>query len=100
MLYCYLWLWLANIEKLAKAIYSDVRTIKPVAELLSTSVATEPKVDTITLNKDETPSDLQQFWDASKQASPPKMKSVLVTVQVKGKDKGSLYIKCLAVCYI
>ena len=80
---------------LAKAIYSNILTVKLVAELLSTSVETEPEADTTIVDKDETPSDLPMFRDASTQASTPKMKSVSVTVRVKGKDKGSLYIKCL-----
>ena len=91
MLYCYPWVWLANIEKLAKAIYPNVLNVKlVVAELLSITRETEPKVDTITVDAVETPSNLQLFLDASTQASTSK-----VTVQVKGKDKGSLCIKCL-----
>ena len=58
MLYCYHLVWLDNIEKLAKVIYSNVLNVKLVAELLSTSVETGPEADTITVDEDETPSNL------------------------------------------
>ena len=45
MLYCYPWVWLANIEKLVK---TNILNVKVVAELVSTSVETEPEADTIT----------------------------------------------------
>ena len=68
-----------------------------IAELLSTSMETETdhEVDTITANKEETSSVLPVLQDASTQASAPKMKSVSVTVRMKGKDKGNVaaYIK-------
>ena len=46
-------------------------------------------MDTIIVDEDETPSDIPLFHDTSAQASLPKMKSVSVTVQVKGNDKGN-----------
>ena len=66
--------------------------MKLVAEILSTSMETETdrEVDTITANKEETSSVLPMLQDASTQASAPKMKSVSVTVRVKGKDKGNI----------
>ena len=60
-----------------------------VAELLSTSVETETEV----VDHDQQhqgPSALSLWQDASTQASRPKMKSVSVTVRVKGKDKGNV----------
>ena len=60
-----------------------------VAELLSTSVETETKVVDHD-QQDEGPSALTLWQDASTQASRPKMKSVLVTVHAKGKDKGNV----------
>ena len=58
MLYCYHLVWLDNIEKLAKVVYSNVLNVKLVVELLSTSVETGLEADTITVDEDETPSNL------------------------------------------
>ena len=60
-----------------------------VAELLSTSVETETEVVDHD-QQDEGPSALPLWQDASTQAGRSKMKSVSVTVRVKGKDKGNV----------
>ena len=70
-----------------------------VAELFSTSVETETEVVDHD-QQDEGPSTLPLWQDASTQANRPKMKSVSVTVHVKGKDRGNVGAYNITMSYL